>query len=117
MEKSRLPEDFKAKWIAALRSGEYKQCKMSLCKAEPDGLKTYCCIGVGYLVAKGIDPTDSVSGYIHPHSMDIDGVPSLLIGGVGGSNAGGEVRLRLVRMNDEENKSFLEIADYIEENL
>lgn len=33
--------EFKAKWVAALRSGEYKQCKNSL--RQEDG---FCCLGV-----------------------------------------------------------------------
>lgn len=38
--------DVKAKWIAALRSGNYKQAKHRLRIEHTDGSASYCCLGV-----------------------------------------------------------------------
>ena len=46
--KPSMPKDLKDKWLAALRSGEYKQCKSTL----SDGVG-YCCLGVLQMVADG----------------------------------------------------------------
>lgn len=45
-----MDEDVRAAWVAALRSGEYKQGHGALCQDDPreggkDG-KLYCCLGV-----------------------------------------------------------------------
>jgi hypothetical protein len=40
---NRMPVEAKAKWVAALRSGQYKQAKGTLYDASTDG---YCCLGV-----------------------------------------------------------------------
>jgi hypothetical protein len=118
MEK--LPEDFKAKWIAALRSGEYKQGTDSLCsQAGKD--KLYCCLGVGYRVATGEDPTDTSSGYIDDELERIAherGVPK----GIVGNSSDNKIVRTLSRMNDgmppfTPQQSFSKIADYIEKNL
>lgn len=56
---STLPEDLKAKWVAALRSGEYAQGLYNLRRPGTDGTAdTYCCLGVlceltPQLVARG----------------------------------------------------------------
>ena len=36
----------KAKWIAALTSGDYKQAREALAYTRPSGAKSYCCLGV-----------------------------------------------------------------------
>jgi hypothetical protein len=96
----KLDPEFKAKWIAALRSGEFKQCATTI-HTRKDGHDSYCCIGVGSMVKNGrasyngLDPT-------------IDG---------GFKNPLAKV---LIDMNDGygvPKKSFPEIADYIEANL
>jgi hypothetical protein len=114
MEK--LPIEFKKKWVAALRSGEYKQTKGKLC-GETEGVFGYCCLGVGYVVAKGINPFNTSSGYINGNKIDTEGIPQILIGdGHQDSGFGHQHRLELTKMNDS-GKSFSEIADYIEANL
>lgn len=102
---NKLPPEFKKKWIDALRSGEYKQGKCSL---YADG--AYCCLGVAGIL----------NGLSHKEMLNK-------------SNAGDEIYTKvtpirldentmntLIGMNDgtdEEQKSFNEIADYIQENL
>ena len=34
------------KWVKALRSGNYKQCKEDLCQVDDKGNLSYCCLGV-----------------------------------------------------------------------
>lgn len=34
------------KWVKALRSGKYKQCKEDLCQVDDKGNLSYCCLGV-----------------------------------------------------------------------
>jgi len=41
--KEKLPKEFKEKWVAALRSGDYEQGAGYLYESSSD---TYCCIGV-----------------------------------------------------------------------
>ena len=41
----------RAAWIAALRSGKYQQTKGALCRIAEDGSKSYCCLGIGCVVA------------------------------------------------------------------
>lgn len=115
MEK--LPKEFKDKWIAALRSGEYEQGAMALC--YPDK-KSYCCLGVAYNVFMGYDPYDTTSGYIDGKTREQaieQGFPEILTG-TGSKNV---IVNHLAKMNDgvglEGSKSFSEIADYIEANL
>lgn len=89
-----MDAELKAKWVKALRSGEYQQCRMTLRKSV-DGNTSHCCLGVLNEV-RGVknDP----SGYID--------FPNLV----------GDWQI-LARMNDEQGKSFNQIADYIEANL
>ncbi len=42
----KLPPDIKARWLTALRSGEYKQGKNRLRNTQSDGKFVYCCLGV-----------------------------------------------------------------------
>jgi hypothetical protein len=107
MESQKLDPEFKAKWIAALRSGEYKQGNEILFDEE---LNTHCCLGVACRVA-GVDPLKG-DGFI---KFDTDGaVPEILTGDTG-------IPEKLAYMNDglygETQHSFLEIADWIEANL
>lgn len=49
MNYPKLPVKFKAKWVAALRSGKFKQGKGSLHNTHKN---TYCCLGVAARIAK-----------------------------------------------------------------
>ena len=64
-------EEFVKEWIAALRSGEYKQAKNTLTRVDShDGTISHCCLGVachlavqhGLVIAKeGIRGTNTIS--------------------------------------------------------
>lgn len=108
----KLPIDFKTKWVAALRSGEYKQTDGKLYRSgfERTSLKTgYCCLGVACIVAGY--PKEELAGLsIIPQRFYK--VPAMLCGGVGERYA----VQALTNLNDMKNYSFNQIADYIEQN-
>ena len=101
---NKLPEDFKKRWVEALRSGEYKQCRGKL-HGDDGG---HCCLGVADIVFDL-----KVDGYYLLHG---ENVPSAIRGSSDMAN-------RLAAMNDGnieigiEPHSFFQIADYIEKNL
>jgi hypothetical protein len=97
----KLPEEFKTKWVAALRSGEYKQCKNQL---HANG--GHCCLGVAEIVL-GVKSTDK-------YVLKGEGIPIEL--SCYHSNEAVDLINELTEMNDS-GISFLEIADYIEANL
>lgn len=113
----KLDPEFKAKWVAALRSGEYKQGKCQLYDQKDN---SFCCLGVACHVASGKLPLDwyyfiPEKADLHPGFSHADDVPELLRGGAG-------IPGTLAKMNDgvveyDRPLSFSEIADYIEENL
>lgn len=92
--------ELKAKWVAALRSGEYRQVSGRLRKG--DG---FCCLGVLCTVA---DMPITQDGETLVETGDYGPLDALL---------GREHVLQLYRMNDNSRRSFQEIADYIEANL
>lgn len=100
---NKLDPEFKAKWVAALRSGEYRQGKGWL---HNNG--TYCCLGVACKVV-GIPNSDLRSCWIKSYDQTFDSVPKILRGSSG-------VAYTLGKMNDDY-ISFFQIADYIEANL
>lgn len=86
----RMDPELKAKWVKALRSGEYEQARETLRTRRPEGHFAYCCLGV---------------------LMDITGEAHFnytLIEQLGVRNS------TFIKMNDDDRKSFSEIADYIE---
>ena len=101
-----MKEEIKDKWVEALRSGKYKQCKGRLQKK--DG---YCCLGVLCDIS-GI-PFDV--GYTLPDNIKNW---SGMVTHDGTYRCKDLVYLKsLVILNDgrNENKNFNEIADVIEE--
>jgi hypothetical protein len=116
-----MDKALKAEWVAALRSGEIKQCKGRL--LETDG--SMCCLGVLEHVCQ--TPTDVIAAFVDDLSIplpDADGVrrhqsKNLELRGIDLN-----MRERLANMNDGNSKehdykplSFSEIADFIEKNL
>lgn len=85
--------DLKKEWVKALRSGEYKQCQGNLHGATG----THCCLGVLDVIVKAKEP-NTRNGPLLKAFYKIDWGT-------------------FIRMNDDEGKSFNEIADWIEENV
>ena len=97
MEKTKLPEPFRTDWINALRSGEYKQCTMTLHK---DGC--FCVWGVAGIV-QGLKP-DHMTPYCYPREAGIEKYLTH------------KEYNHIFGLNDHEGWTFSEIADYIEQN-
>jgi hypothetical protein len=104
--------DIKAKWIAALRSGDYKQTQGRLRAHD-----LFCCLGVLCDVTK-----DDAGGKWMPDDTFVwDGHhwSTVLPGGIQrfcGMPDGVGIVSELVRLNDR-GVSFAEIANYIEREL
>lgn len=100
--------ELKEKWIAALRSGEYKQTKGRLMrrwkKQNGEGYN-YCCLGVLETIAPG------------DYNYELRSEEMMLYMTQTELGLCSDTAKELARLNDVEEKSFKEIADYIEENL
>lgn len=95
-------------WIAALRSGKYEQGRGLLCSRAGK----YCCLGV-YAEINGL-------------FIGVDSLGDLVVAGDVGDNMDGflrrdvideDLQSQLTTMNDRAGKSFLEIADWLEQNV
>src|SRR5262245_35264596 len=97
-----MDQELKAKWVAALRAGEYQQ---GVGRLHDETCNTYCCLGVLMKVA-GKRPQ-------FPTTLSLKEELDLGIAS--------EMTTKLENMNDGENghekHSFALIADYIEANL
>lgn len=90
-------QELEDKWVAALRSGNWKQGTWSLKNGDK-----YCCLGVLYEIAGG--KWDSYKGIGWAHNSTTQ-VPCELMDN--------ETQDILSKMNDELGASFDDIADYI----
>ena len=105
----------KAKWVEALRSGEYQQCRTNLRHGD-----SYCCLGVlaevsdlGSFVEDNHKP--GIFSFAYPGEDRTHGVlPDAARLVIGLSYFHHE---KCWKMNDSEGRSFAEIADYIEANI
>ncbi len=130
-----LKPQVKQEWLAALRSGEYKQGRGFLC----DEKGRMCCLGVVYDAAVdgqwvqteardftkyGRQVTKSVWG-VRVKLVSIFGrgsifeveegnLPDPILKRIGLTD---DDQQDLIRMNDREKRNFKYIADYIEKNL
>ena len=114
-EYKKLPKKFKAKWIKALRSGEYKQ---GLSCLHHDS--KYCCLGVACDIS-GIDMQYvGARGTIPISDSLFDSIPNQL---KGSDSLDGSLVYRLTRMNDGDKgrdtkpRSFKQIANWIKKHL
>ena len=102
-----MDKELKDKWVAALRSGDYRQGKGFL---YSEGC--HCCLGVLCEVS-GIPEWDGdmieYCGEVRDQT-----IPKPIIDRIGLSVGCADL---LIEANDLEGKSFSEIADYIEANL
>lgn len=115
MIKTKLPPKFKAKWLKALRSGEFEQGTRRLHK---DG--KYCCIGVACKVAGYSDDRIGDYGTVDDDS-NLAKVPNVLNSNRS-PNVANNPLLRtvtgtLINLNDSQDKTFNEIADWVEGTL
>ena len=112
MSGSKMNPEVKEKWVAALRSGEYEQGAGRLRSHD----SKFCCLGVLYDIAGD----GWVKDYTDPEPLyrTAEGLSSLLPD-VFRETVGITVieELRLSVLNDDDRKTFPEIAEWIEENL
>lgn len=101
-----MDAEIKRKWVEALRSGKYKQTSKYLHRHG-----AYCCLGVLCIVTgTPINKKGTGAGGAEDYVI----VHQLLGRGEAHSQ---EVSKDLWLLNDRDDKSFAEIADYIEANL
>lgn len=103
--------DVKARWLAALRSGEYQQGQNQLRDSEDH----FCCLGVlcDVVDPDGWDDTEGAGDEV-AHLGEVLTPDRGLREGVGLDPIQEQA---LVDMNDDLEYDFCEIADWIEENL
>lgn len=92
------------KWVEALRSGEYKQCKERL----TDGT-AFCCLGVAAFISP-VPPQEWRVKVALPESI----MEWLGLEGTEGEYFNGTKLTALSALNDYDGKTFAEIADLIE---
>lgn len=116
----RMPQWMKDKWVAALRSGEYKQGR-NILKNDING--TYCCLGVLQHVLDG-DVERTHCPIDHP--ADRSSLPLGLPSGRWTLDKGIELHsdwvprgtsYPLYSLNDRGEHTFAEIADIIEKGV
>lgn len=108
-----MPPNLKAAWVEALRSGAYKQATCVLYDRWDSG---FCCLGV---LCDVIDPTGWDPTVIGVYHAVIDGedvrmhdtLDERVQAALGMPE---DAVIELMRLNDEEEASFDEIADVIE---
>ena len=100
MSTTKLDPAFKAKWIAALLSGQYKQCRGQLKSAG-----RHCCLGVARDACGVSTSTSDYAGFL----LDRESIAAV------GLTDG--IQRHLYHMNDIKGNSFADIAQYIQDNL
>lgn len=105
--KDKLPKVFKKKWIAALRSGKYKQGQLHLYIKEEN---SFCCLGVAEVVCG--TPVHLLHHCQIPKDLKTPNTPEILHA----DNYHATVVDKLTTFNDN-GKSFRWISNWIEKNL
>ena len=129
-----MDQEFKARWVAALRSGEYEQGQGQLVADFGDGQKVFCCLGVACEVAvedglaeRAVTRDGFHDGYADTEGNEDNGAIPLTLAiqlGLTPSGsfsrpvyAGGRDHYGLDSLNDTAGWTFAQIADYIETNF
>lgn len=108
INEKKLPEDIKTEWLKALRSGEYEQGSYLLYNTDTN---TYCCLGVlGKICGYSNEVLANQTILLKNYFMS---VPSV----IKGTATDNLVVQKLTEMNDIQGKSFIDISNWIEENL
>lgn len=94
---------FLKRWVAALRSGEYQQCRFFLKKEN-----SFCCLGVACDIYAKETNNNWDDNRMLGNSTCIPDTISSMIG------ISLYYQTKLMSLNDEKNKNFNEIADVIE---
>lgn len=107
-----MKDDIKQEWLNALRSGKYKQGYDVLV-----GPTQHCCLGV-LCETQGISKVDNVFqfeiGEEDEPNIYIGSLPYSLLDKFGLTK---DQQNHLIKMNDDDGRTFDQIADWIDENL
>lgn len=108
-----MKKKLRDEWVRALRSGKYNQIRAELTSHNDEGKRGYCCLGVLCRVA-GL-PLARIEGL-----CDLDEKPAVRkvrdLAGLG-RDFRGELQQKLAKLNDDDELTFPEIADWIEANV
>jgi hypothetical protein len=110
-----MDPELKQKWVAALRSGEYKQGREALKKIKEEEDTCYCCLGVlcDILAKEGIG--NWKADIFHHDAYASSGELPFSLYEKTEINMDDENTL--INLNDDKGFSFPEIADWIAANL
>lgn len=121
MKQFTLPREFGEKWLAALRSGKYRQTVGALCRGN-----SYCCIGLAgkivgatskFMRTGGAFTNDPDYSNEDSYGMPAIKAPNSLPEQIIGVASRNQLVQELICLNDNQRKSFAEIADWIESNV
>lgn len=126
--KQTMPKEMKAKWLAALRSGEYKQGKGALRVEEDDGTISWCCMGALEEMLDGdVERNEEgrpkgfpTVGWMRFHGVDAEGIQDTFGENVWNPDVYDPIRgddISLSMANDHLNYTFPQIADLIEAGI
>lgn len=110
----RMPKELADKWLAALRSGEYKQAKEVLYDEETNG---YCCLGVLQKCISGEIVLDPSGELPYRDWLDSHGIIFIDMFTNNSLNPYIEKTKSYISTENDNGKSFDKIADLIESEL
>jgi hypothetical protein len=124
---SKMDPTDKAKWVAALRSGEFKQGQGALRQdvfSHGQGTtvgQTYCCLGVAQCVLGGQQPKKNAS-VLRANRFGLstklqEALAEANDGGAGARHAFNDLGLPTPRLNKDGKATFTSIANWIEKYL
>ena len=106
-----MNQEIKQKWLKALRSGKYKQGRRILRNKQNE----FCCLGVLCDIVN-VEWVEDEELFRASYKSSISG-GYLVYGLAKDLDIYWGSEHRLMNMNDAEDRSFVEIADWIERNL
>lgn len=114
-----MNQEWKAKWIEALRSGKYKQGKYCLAQVDNNDQKqSYCCLGVLCEISgKNYDEHQLGLPLNVQDLTELSFLPTVNSPEVEEIKCLFQKKVSLSALNDSFNYSFEQIADLIEVNL
>lgn len=99
-----MTPELKAKWVAALRSGEYKQGQARMKRIHEDDTASYCCLGVLCEITGQVSQNNSFIVGPALHALGIENLDQHHLANLNdGSTVASQPAL-----------SFAQIADFIE---
>lgn len=114
---NKMVPEVKAKWLAALRSGEFKQGRVSLHKVWSQGVERFCCLGVLCKLAadEGVIPAPGgLPNGGREYAGAVSFLPPLVRKWAGISDAFGDYGTGNLAYDNDKGKTFAEVADIIE---